>query len=146
MKDNKLIKYAGGLVILAVVFLLGISVGRDYQTPATETASQNQPQASVSLMIDYNDGRIKTYHDISGTTVFDVLKKTTDANGVELKYKDYGGELGVFIESIDGVGKDPSGKKWWQYWVDNKYSQVGVSAYKVEPGDVIQFKFVEGQE
>ncbi|HEY4511818.1 MAG TPA: DUF4430 domain-containing protein [Candidatus Paceibacterota bacterium] len=146
MKGNTFLKHAGGFVILAVVFLLGISVGRDYQATATETASRNQPQASVSIMIDYGDGRVKTYHDISGTTVFDVLKNATDAHSVELKYKDYGSDLGIFVESISGVGKDPSGKKWWQYWVDNTYSQVGVSAYNVGPGDSIQFKFVEGQE
>lgn len=146
MKDNKFLKYTSGLVILGIVFLLGISVGRDYRAPATETVSQNQPQSSVSLMIDYGDGRVKTFHDLSGATAFDVLKNATDANSTELKYKDYGGELGIFIESIGGIGKDPSGKKWWQYWVNNKYSQVGVSSYKIQPGDIIEFKFIQGQE
>jgi hypothetical protein len=33
-----------------------------------------------------------------------------------------------------------------QFWVNHKYSQVGVSSAKVEAGDFIEFKFIQGQE
>jgi hypothetical protein len=145
MENNKFFKYVGFAVVIAVVFLLGISVGRQYSAPSDNQAVQDQV-SNASLMIDYGDGKVKTYQDVSGSTVFNVLKNASEKNNFDLKYKDYGGELGMFIESIDGIGKDPSGKKWWQYWVNNKYSQVGVSAYTVSPGDVIELKFTQGQE
>lgn len=93
MQNHKYIRYIEGLVIFAIVFLLGVSVGRDYQAPTTETVSKNQSLVTASLMIDYSDSRVKTYPDLSGTSAFDVLKNAADANGVELKYKDYGAIL-----------------------------------------------------
>lgn len=150
MQDNKYIKYIGGLVLVVVVFLVGISVGRGYQqTPAPQPTKQNEAQSVVSLMIDYGDDRIKTYSDLTVTdqsTVFDVLKQAAEKNNIDLQYKDFGGDLGIFIETIDGIGKDPAQKKWWQFWVNNKYSQIGSGSYKVQAKDVIQFKFTEGHQ
>ncbi len=67
-----------------------------------------------------------------------------ESKELEINYKDYGGDLGLFIEKIDGVGGDDSGR-WWQYWVNNIYSLVGVSAYDVKKGDVIMFKYTSQQ-
>lgn len=150
MENNKYIKYIGGLILIVVVFLVGISVGRGYQQKSVpQVAQKNEAQSVASLMIDYGNDRIKTYSDLTvsdQSTVFDVLKQAAEKNNIDLQYKDFGGELGIFIETIDGVGKDPAQKKWWQFWVNNKYSQVGSGNSKVQPGDVIQFKFTEGND
>lgn len=147
---KKFLKYVGWFVVIFAVFLLGVSVGSGYKGVGMVPITQNQNQTEkASLMVDYGNGKVETYNDIvvkSGETVFSVLKKATESRKVDLKYKDYGGNLGVFVESIGGTGKDPFGKKWWQYWVNNTYSQVGASTYKVESGDIIEFKFTEGQK
>jgi len=57
----------------------------------------------------------------------------------------FGGELGIFIESINGVPEGVAKDKWWQFWVNNQYSNVGASAYTVNPGDIIEWKFTKGQ-
>jgi len=142
---TKFITYAGVAALLGIAFVLGVSAGVNHQFFVVQEESRERLEGA-SLMIDYGDGRIETYHELSGATVFDVLKGATGANGIELEYQDYGGELGVFIESIGGVGKDPAQERWWQFWVNNKYSQVGVSSFRIEPGDVITFKFAKGQE
>ncbi|MEK7390741.1 MAG: DUF4430 domain-containing protein [Patescibacteria group bacterium] len=153
-KFLKYLKYAGYLAIIAVVFLLGVSVGRDYGTPEADLlknsriAGQSAQTETASIMIDYGNGEVETHRDLPITatsSVFDVLKSAADANNLNLGFKDYGKSMGIFIESIGGVGEDPAGKKWWQYWVNNAYSQVGVSNYNVKHGDVIEFKFIQGQ-
>lgn len=145
MLHGRFLHYVGGLVIITVVFLLGVSVGSEYKNSDSNTYLQGQAQPIASLMIDYGDGRVNTYEDLLGTTAFDVVRQAADKNGFDLKYKDYGGELGVFIESINGVGADPSGKKWWQFWVNNTYSNVGASSHTIQPNDVIEFKYIQGQ-
>lgn len=144
------LKYSGWFVVILAIFLFGVSIGSGYKGAGAMPINQNQNQTEkASLMVDYGNGKVETYNDIvvkSGETVFDVLKKATENRKVDLKYKDYGGDLGIFVESIGGIGKDPFGKKWWQYWVNNKYSQVGASTYKVVSGDIIEFKFTEGQK
>jgi hypothetical protein len=150
MKNNKILKYVGYVVVIVAVFLLGISFSKISKAPETgQNVSQNSQIKTASLMIDYGNGQVKTYQDISiseKANAFDLLKSAADKNKITLGYKDYGGDMGVFIESIGGIGKDSSGKKWWQFWVNNKYSQVGVSSYKIHPGDVVEFKFIQGQE
>lgn len=150
LQHKKFLKYIARFVVLFAIFLLGISIGSGCKGPGATPITQNQNQIEkASLIVDYGNGKVETYNDLvvkSGETVFDILEKTTENHKVDLKYKDYGGNLGAFVESIGGIGKDPFGKKWWQYWVNNKYSQVGASTYKVVSGDIIEFKFTEGQK
>ncbi len=145
MKHTTLLKYTGGFVILVAGFLLGFSFGGHYTQPAND---QNVSDQTASLMIDYGNGKLDTFTNLSipkQAKVFDLLKSAVATKNIKLEYKDYGGDLGVFIESIHGIGKNTAGQKWWQYWVNNSYSYVGVSGYEVKPGDVIELKFIEGQ-
>lgn len=148
MQRTKLITLASKLLTCSIIFVLGILVGlHSYSyTQKRETISSHQSSTATSLMIDYGNGKITTYQNIPGNTIFDVLKNVTEKNNIELKYKNYGGDLGIFIESIGGIGKDPEKSRWWQYWVNNVYGTTGVSSYKVKAGDVVQFKFVKGQD
>lgn len=83
---------------------------------------------------------------IPGQTAFSVLKSQTEANNIELSFKDYGGDLGVFIESIDGLPDGNSSDKWWQYWINDEYMTIGVSSYVMSPGDSMVWKFTGSQE
>jgi hypothetical protein len=149
MKENT-VTALGRTVILIAVFFIGVYVGSlDKNPPAKnqDVSRELQSEETVSLMIDYGDGTLDIFDDLTVATetpLFDVIDTATKANGVELTYTDYGGDLGVFIETIGGVGGG-SEDMWWQYWVNNKYGQIGVSSYILEQGDVIEMKFIKGQ-
>lgn len=142
-------KFSGWLIVLIAIFLFGFSTASRTGTNVNQNGTQiTERKSEASLMIDFGNGTLKTYKDIavtSTTTAFHALKEAIDSDNTKLEYKDYGGDLGVFVESIAGVGKDPQSRKWWQYWVNNNYSQMGVSSYEINPGDVIEFKYIEGQ-
>jgi hypothetical protein len=172
---SRIAKYIVGVLVVVAVFIVGVSVGHDVPAPASSSSenriitknqqSTTSPQASTSvkvsvktvvqplgptasLMIDFGNGKLQTFKNIpitNNATVFSVLQAAATKNNIVLKYTDYKGDLGVFIEAIGGIGKDPEGKKWWQFWVNNVYSQVGVSSAQVKAGDVIEFKFIQGQ-
>src|SRR3989344_2429194 len=118
MQNNKFLKYiVGFVVIVVVVFLLIFSFGQKANgpvvNPQNETDVNQTIVGPISFTIDFGDGsKEKTYTDFpiqATTTVFKALKFVSEKNALELKYKDYGGTLGMFIESIGGVGKDPTG-------------------------------------
>ena len=97
-------------------------------------------------MIDEGNGTINVVRDLpfqENATVYDALKLASEKGGFALGVKDYGGTLGVFVESIDGKkgGKDA----WWQYWVNNAYGDIGASTATVRAGDVIEWKLTKGQ-
>jgi hypothetical protein len=104
------------------------------------------PVAQVDITIDYGDDTLATTQlsvmlDPDQTEdLFAVLRRGLAESDIEVTYKDFGGDMGMFIETINGVGKG-SLSKWWQYWVNDQYATVGVSSYTPVAGDVIKFVY-----
>ncbi|MCG2697535.1 DUF4430 domain-containing protein [Candidatus Parcubacteria bacterium] len=142
------------IIILIAVFFTGFIVGQQYAAEPAEQDSQpivcqnEQEQKHVSLTLNFGNGDIKTFSDIiisDDAPVFEVLQKVVSENNIELNYKDYGGDMGVFIESINGKQNDFDSGYYWQYWVNGQYAKVGASSYELQNGDVVEWKYAEGQ-
>lgn len=142
-------KYLNIIIIFVAAFILGagssyVTIPRPSVLPPLLPGSENNQSASV--MLDYGND---TFDIVSlsipktDSTLFELLKKADEDKKISFGYKDYGGSLGVFIQSINGV--EGSGETYWQYWVNNAYAQVGVSSYRVNPGDIIMFKLTKSQ-
>lgn len=147
-------KIIARIIIIVFIFYLGFFAGRQYTPESTETDSLClSPSLTVAeaepvhIMIDYGDGKLDTYSmDLSeDTSVFQLLQNATDEKGVELKFKDYGGEMGVFVEAIGGVENNMEDNEFWQYWINNNYAQVGPGQLTLKPGDQVQWKYIKGQ-
>lgn len=141
MKEKKLIFIFGGILILAIVLGSG---SRQSVTPPAQTENSPASQSPVSsenrftLQIDFGGSaeKISQSPDFrSGENLLDAMFKTN----LKIETKTYAG-LGSIIESINDF-KSGTGGKYWQYWVNGKYSQVGVSAYKIQPDDLIEWRF-----
>ena len=103
-------------------------------TPGT-TTSQN-----VSLSVIGNGQPVSYQVAISQKTlVIDVLK-AAQAQGLTLLTKDFGGSLGIFIESINGLKNNQKPSYYWQFYVNGQRSSLGVSSASVSPGDRIEWK------
>ena len=147
-------KFLAKIIIIVFVFLAGFYFGQQYtgtvdlQNNDSGAVEQDKEQASVSLMLDFGDGRIKTFSNIAvddNATVFELLEKITAENNLELKYKDYGGDMGAMIESIGEPASDSMADSYWQFWVNNEYALIGASNYHLQDGDVVEWKYIKGQ-
>jgi len=153
MNKSKIIKVFGSLVIAVGLVFAGWLVGTgeviNLNPTTTPSVAEQVVPKTVSIMFDFGDGTVKTFSEISlpkeSSTVFDILSVLSAEKKIDLAYKDYSGDLGVFIQSINSVPSEGNTDKWWQFWVNNNYSLVGVSGYNVNSGDVIEFKFTKGQ-
>ncbi len=76
-------------------------------------------------------------------TVAEQLFEYAKKNNIDIKYKDYGPDMGIFVQSIAGVPEDINTKtdKWWQFWVNGKYSNKGASSVEVKEGDEIIWRY-----
>lgn len=72
------------------------------------------------------------------TTVYDFMDKLRNEGKINFTEKNYTG-IGKFIESINGV--KGHGEQNWIYYVNGKKAQIGVSNYKLKPGDVVSWKY-----
>jgi len=152
MKKNAILKLLSFLLVALALFLFGFYVGSNNVnlengvTSVSELKSENK----VSILLDFGNGKVILLDEveiIEGETLANALEGALAREGLEFQAKDYGGDLGMFIEAIDGVGlgEEESGK-WWQYWVNNQYGRLGVSSYVVTSGDIIYFKFSNDQQ
>jgi hypothetical protein len=128
--------------VLALGLFFGFLWGQNTQIikPATVGAG------AFSLMIDYGEGEITNYPDISlqsDRNLFTLMRKTILEENTPFEYEEYQ-DLGVLITRI-GDSENGTDNKYWQYWVNNHFAQVAASSYVVEEGDIIEWKFVKQQ-
>lgn len=141
------IRVAVGLAILIGLFAVFYPAPEKEEVIPEQGVAQTTPKAAtVSVIIDTGEAMQKfpavPYQE--GMSVSGALQALASSSSIQLSTKDYSGELGVFIESINGVG--PGDKtKWWQFWVNNEYSTVGASVYMLRAGDEVVFEFLAEQ-
>lgn len=140
------VRYLALIAVAVGVFAVGY-----YSAPAlrygvpTEMATSSE---TVHLLLFDGTGKVSTFREIpyhTGMTVADMLQTLSDEKQLTLQSKDYGAELGVFIESINGVGKGNT-SAWWQFWVNGRYGNMGVSQTVLQPGDQIVFALTTNQQ
>ncbi len=110
--------------------------------PATPAVAEEQA-SEVSVMIDDGQEKIITLPPSkieANDTVFSVLQRLdTEREDVSIATQSFA-SLGTLVTAINDV-KNGSSDKYWQYWVNNQYAQVGADQQAVAGGDVIMWKF-----
>ncbi|MEO4052596.1 S-layer homology domain-containing protein [Solibacillus sp. CAU 1738] len=75
-----------------------------------------------------------------GETVFDVLKRVTDENGISLSYRET--QYGAYIEGIAGLYEFDRGPlSGWMYRVNGKFPSYSAGLYTLSPGDVVEWLY-----
>lgn len=96
----------------------------------------------VLYIIDKGEGALSQYQIViaDDSTVFSLLEELAERENFEIETTLYP-EMGVFVESINGLkgGKD---NKWWLYWVNDKLGEVAADKKEVKEGDKVEWKFV----
>jgi hypothetical protein len=99
----------------------------------------------ISVSVDFGNGTILEFDNLSGTTVlnveFDNLSGTTVLNvtsevlNVQI---DWYGPFG-YIRGIEGVVG--AGQTGWQYWVNGVFASVAVNLYFLNDGDSLEWVY-----
>jgi hypothetical protein len=95
----------------------------------TEIKQIEKNQATVTIE---NVGAFKVNLQ-SNDNVLTVLKRASEQNNFGLKYDTY--SFGVFITGIGGI--NPTGNKYWAFYFNGAFSNVGASDQPVVKGDSI---------
>jgi len=151
---NKKLNSKGAGIILGVLIILLIYLfSQEYLRLQNEIFSLAQTEANVKkitreiiqervlYVIDFGDGNIKSYWLIlpGNSTVFSLLGELAQRENFKVESRMYK-EVGVFVESIDGI-KNGTDNKYWQYWVNGELPMVAADKKEVKKGDKIEWKF-----
>lgn len=96
-----------------------------------------KPKYEASVVVE-GVGKFKVAVQ-AGDTAYSVLKKASDQNGFALKTTDWGGDLGISIDGIGGINPTLAEHKFWAFYYNNTFSQVGVSSQKINSDDIVYF-------
>jgi len=141
MMQIKLIAF--GLIFGIAGFLIGSGILIEQDNKQNEiTPDQSSVKRETSIMIDTGEDLLG-FSDVSvqeSDTVYSVLERAAKNNDALLiDVIDYG-DIGMFINSINGFASGDD-NKYWQYWVNNEYGTVSADKHTLEEGDVILWKF-----
>lgn len=131
---------AVAIVVFALIGGYFAATNVQEQGEVATAVTSNENEVRVDVTIDYSGEVDKALETKSvsveeGGTAWDVLKTAVGEENIE--YKDYGGDMGIFVSGINEV--KPEGNKFWLFKVNGEGSDVGVSAYKVQVGDRLEF-------
>lgn len=73
-------------------------------------------------------------------TVADFLFECANHNNFTVKKKYWKGYKSFLIEAINGI-ENGEGDRYWQYYVNGKFADVGCSNYFLHDNDVVEWRF-----
>lgn len=151
MQGGPLIHDTRTLLIAICSLLVGVGIGILFssETIVVREGTPNTPagMSSVNLMIDYGNGRIRTWNTVSwheSMSIMNLLESVGGAQEIILLPIEVDGKK-IGIESIDGIKNDPESGERWQYWINNTYEPAPAGKYFLKPGDIVLWKFTREQ-
>ncbi len=130
---------------LAVIILLGIAVlAIPAKKPAVAPPDASATPASDRIVLKIEgEGVDKSFSRAypEKVTVARIIEDLEKEGSIAVRKKDFGGNLGIFVEALAGVENDAAGNKYWQLYLNGKLSPTGASATEAGAGDMIVWRF-----
>lgn len=96
----------------------------------------------VTLIIEKEGNKESWQIEIEQETNVEKVLVSAAAKGyLEVKSTDYGGSMGVFIESLGGIENNNIEKVYWHLYINDVLSPVGASQAEVKAGDRVIWKY-----
>lgn len=138
MKNSKLL-----LLIGIFFFAFTFVIFSKPQLPATNTTNETLPTEAQTITQNINFGGEAA--DISENIVINDGENALDilTRSKQIATKEY--SFGTLVESIEGVANGKEGR-YWLYYINGEEAQVGAAEYKVQVGDVIEWRYTADEK
>jgi hypothetical protein len=139
---RKIILQAVVLITVIVIAIAGLWVVAEQLEKSSEVEEPESP-ISASLRI-IGDGWQVEYMNVQtkNNTVFKLLMECSVESNFSIGSTHWGAYDSVFINSINGTHNGEH-NKWWQYYVNDVYGDVGCDRKEIFDGDLVEWKFEE---
>lgn len=128
------------LGVIAVMALTACTTG---QGTSVNSSTSSQSSSTVTWCITEPQKSKVCYDPVplyDGQTAYDTFVALDQReNSVTFKSTDYGGDLGNFVTSINGVDSDSA--NFWKLFTNGTEAQTGISAIKPQDKDILEFRY-----
>lgn len=132
------------LIVIVIVFLI-MSFKNGFSNKGVPNTISKSKYGKFTFIIDKQGGSVQTFTgSLTGNkenaleAMQEIEKQNKNFNFTDKMYS-----FGADILSIDGFAPNPN-KQYWEFWVNGKSSNVGVSDYYIKNGDVLKFSLANG--
>lgn len=139
---KKTILQAAVLITVIVIAIAGLWVVAEHLEDISEVEEPDNP-IGVSLRI-IGDGWQIEYLNVQtkNNTVYKLLMECSQRFNFSVGSTHWGAYDSIFINSINGTHNGEN-DKWWQYYVNDAYGDVGCDRKEIFDGDVVEWRFEE---
>jgi len=137
-KNNKKIIWLS-LIILFFFFLIFVftkDTKQNINISPTSLPILNQTEKTAQAFLEINGQKLETTIK-EKESVYDFMLRLKEEDKINFKDKTYTG-IGKFIYEINGTKNED---KNWIYYVNGEKANIGISNYKINPGDVVSWKY-----
>ncbi len=124
-------------------------ISDDTAVPSNVPAREDVVTAIITADEIPSDTELTPYYPVAvsqDSTAYDAMRKAERTFPFRFSGKDFGEELGFFVESVNGVPNDTVNRRYWTLYVNGVTATVGVSNYIVKEGDHIEWRFEDISE
>lgn len=132
------------LVVIVIVFL-ALSFKNGFSSKGVPNTISKPKYGKFTFIIDKQGGGVQTFTEsLTGNkeNALDAMQEIEKQNK-NFNFTDKMYSFGADILSVDGFAPNPN-KQYWEFWVNGKSSDVGVSDYYIKNGDVLKFSLANG--
>lgn len=113
-------------------------------TPSTKEeapATQEPPQKDLLTVTLKIPGATYTTKVPKESSVLALMNIVKAEQGISFQTKDFGGDLGLFIETMSGIKNGDKREHYWIYYINGAKAQIGISNYILKNNDIITWKY-----
>lgn len=131
-----------GVAVCAFILFSKIETPKEYYSYNLPVITEDSQIVTLSIM----DGdraivSLDEYVLLEGDTVFDMVHRVTRAKGIPIGYVS---GWDIYISSLGDLSEgDRGATSGWVYYVNGVQPQVGVGSYRLQPGDVVELRYVD---
>ncbi|MDD5726542.1 MAG: DUF4430 domain-containing protein [Patescibacteria group bacterium] len=133
LKKNSLV----ALLLLLVMTGAGCATQPQPASPQPTPARQTVQEQVTLKVLD----KAYTQAFVKDQTVYEFMKALEASQDFKFDGKDYGQEMGFFVQSINSQTNDNTKNLYWVFYLNDKKSDVGISSARLNPNDVITWKY-----
>ncbi|HLC64370.1 MAG TPA: hypothetical protein VJK25_03450 [Patescibacteria group bacterium] len=153
---NRTTRIIVAVALAILIWVVGIIIGQE------QTVTILNPEGGLralitrtqtiktSLMLDWGNGQIKVFSDVSlnyGDSVLQLLSKVNLMENSDLNFNfkrhEDSGELQSY--SIGGYASQPGGKQWLT-WLNNSLQTKEIDQIRLKANDVVELKYIKLRE
>jgi LAS superfamily LD-carboxypeptidase LdcB len=132
------------LLALSTLFVLTGCNQENKETTTTNTNAQGQ-QADTAQLVIYSSTDASQSFTLplsQDQTAFGLLQEAADQQDIDIQYDQ--SDLGVIIQSINGIANDTNNQQYWLWYVNDQMGSTAADQYVVQSGDQIRFEYGNG--